>query len=128
MICLLAEDMYIMRFVILFISLVCISCSNENDSNSPSTTVNTTYPTASESQPNYVPLESAETDSNQMPDKAWNGYACTVDCSGHEAGHDWAEENAIDDTDDCNGNSNSFNEGCQEYVEENADVVSEKSE
>jgi hypothetical protein len=31
--------------------------------------------------------------------------------SGHYAGYKWAEENGGG----CNGNSNSFNEGCEEY-------------
>jgi len=47
------------------------------------------------------------------------GYDCTSDCSGHEAGYDWAESNDISDVSDCDGNSNSFNEGCEAYVEEN---------
>jgi hypothetical protein len=47
------------------------------------------------------------------------GYECTDDCSGHEAGYEWAEENDITDDYDCDGNSDSFNEGCQAYVEEN---------
>jgi hypothetical protein len=38
------------------------------------------------------------------------GDECTEDCSGHEAGYEWAEENDIDDVDDCSGNSSSFNE------------------
>jgi hypothetical protein len=46
------------------------------------------------------------------------GYPCTVDCSGHEAGYEWAEEHDIDDPDDCGGNSDSFIEGCQAYAEE----------
>lgn len=46
--------------------------------------------------------------------------SCTVDCSGHEAGYEWAEENGIDDPDDCGGNSDSFIEGCQMYAEEQA--------
>jgi hypothetical protein len=49
----------------------------------------------------------------------FNGYECTEDCSGHEAGYDWAEENDISDEYDCDGNSDSFNEGCVSYVEEN---------
>ena len=49
----------------------------------------------------------------------FNGYGCTEDCSGHEAGYEWAEENDIDDEYDCDGNSDSFNEGCTAYVEEN---------
>lgn len=46
------------------------------------------------------------------------GYHCTYDCSGHEAGYEWASENGIDDPDDCDGNSDSFIEGCQAYAEE----------
>lgn len=49
----------------------------------------------------------------------YNGYECTEDCSGHEAGYEWAEENYIYDIDDCGGNSDSFTEGCWSYVEEN---------
>lgn len=49
----------------------------------------------------------------------FNSYPCTEDCSGHEAGFEWAEENGIEDVDDCGGNSNSFIEGCESYVEEN---------
>jgi hypothetical protein len=46
------------------------------------------------------------------------GYPCTIDCSGHEAGYNWAEQHGIDDPDDCTGNSSSFIEGCQAYAEE----------
>ncbi|CAI2934314.1 MULTISPECIES: hypothetical protein [Aminobacter] len=49
------------------------------------------------------------------------GYPCTVDCSGHEAGYEWAERKGIDDESGCGGNSNSFIEGCRAYVEENTD-------
>ena len=45
-------------------------------------------------------------------------YGCTDDCSGHEAGYAWAEENGIDDPDDCGGRSQSFIEGCQDYAEQ----------
>ena len=44
------------------------------------------------------------------------GYPCTQDCSGHEAGAAWAERRGISDSSDCNGNSNSFIEGCRSYV------------
>ena len=47
------------------------------------------------------------------------GYGCTVDCGGHAAGYAWAEENGIDDPDNCGGNSWSFEEGCRAYAEEN---------
>ena len=49
----------------------------------------------------------------------FHGYDCLQDCSGHEAGYEWAEDNDISDVDDCSGNSNSFIEGCRAYVKEN---------
>jgi hypothetical protein len=45
-------------------------------------------------------------------------YPCTVDCSGHEAGYEWAERKGIEDADDCGGNSDSFIEGCRAWAEE----------
>lgn len=50
--------------------------------------------------------------------QTFRGYDCTVDCSGHQAGYDWAERRGIDDADGCSGNSNSFIEGCRAYAEE----------
>ena len=49
------------------------------------------------------------------------GNDCTGDCSGHEAGYNWAEEHSIDDEDACDtagdrSNSPSFAEGCKAYV------------
>jgi hypothetical protein len=46
------------------------------------------------------------------------GYECTDDCSGHEAGYEWAGDNGIDDEYYCSGNSVSFEEGCTAYVQE----------
>ena len=51
---------------------------------------------------------------------AFDGYHCTEDCSGHQAGYDWAEVNGIAEPSDCGGNSQSFIQGCQSYAEENA--------
>lgn len=39
--------------------------------------------------------------------QTFEGYDCTSDCSGHQAGYDWAERNDISDADDCDGNSQS---------------------
>jgi hypothetical protein len=50
------------------------------------------------------------------------GDDCTMDCSGHEAGYEWAEEHGIEDPDDCGGNSASFIEGCQAYAAEQSGV------
>ena len=56
---------------------------------------------------------------NHTGNKEFNWYECTEDCSWHEAWYNWAEENNIDDIDNCDWNSQSFNEGCESYVEEN---------
>ncbi|WP_273430520.1 hypothetical protein [Chitinibacter tainanensis] len=45
-------------------------------------------------------------------------YRCTDDCSGHQAGYDWAEQQGIDDENDCTGNSESFIDGCKQFIEE----------
>lgn len=55
-------------------------------------------------------------------------YGCTQDCSGHEAGYEWAERNGIDDVDDCRGKSQSFIEGCWDYVEQQTEQEEEDSE
>lgn len=59
--------------------------------------------------------------------ETFHGYDCTDDCSGHEAGYDWAARNDITDERECDGDSRSFNEGCQAYVEEQADDASRNS-
>lgn len=50
--------------------------------------------------------------------KYFKGYKCKTNCSGHEAGYDWAMEKDITDPDDCGGKSISFIEGCVAYAEE----------
>lgn len=60
--------------------------------------------------------------------QTFKGSACTGDCSGHEAGYDWAEEKDIDDPSDCGGNSNSFIEGCESYAEEQQELSDEYEE
>ncbi len=47
------------------------------------------------------------------------------DGSGHSAGYEWAEEN---DVDDCGGNSQSFIEGCEEYVSQKEEYENFKEE
>ncbi len=53
---------------------------------------------------------------------------CTVDCSGHEAGYAWAEENDIEEPGDCDGNSDSFIEGCETYAQERLDQAEAEAE
>lgn len=47
-----------------------------------------------------------------------SGDDCTQDCSGHEAGFEWAKENDVGDIIYCEGTSQSFIEGCEAYVKE----------
>lgn len=56
------------------------------------------------------------------------GYPCTKDCSGHEAGYNWAENRGIESPDDCSGNSNSFIEGCRAYAEEQGNEKNSNSD
>lgn len=48
----------------------------------------------------------------------FHGYQCIGDCSGHEAGYQWAEDMEIFEPDACGGKSKSFIEGCQAWAEE----------
>lgn len=50
--------------------------------------------------------------------ESFHGYRCTHDCSGHEAGYEWAERHGITDPSDCGGRSQSFIEGCEAWAEE----------
>lgn len=43
-------------------------------------------------------------------------YECTDDCSGHEAGYQWAKKNNITNPKRCGGKSQSFIEGCKAYA------------
>ena len=45
-------------------------------------------------------------------------WECTGDCSGHNAGYEWASNNGITDPSDCGGKSVSFIEGCEAYANE----------
>lgn len=48
----------------------------------------------------------------QRPPGTFGGYECREDCSGHQAGYDWALSRGISSTDRCSGSSQSFVEGC----------------
>ncbi len=56
--------------------------------------------------------------------RTFGGYECTVDCSGHKAGYEWAEAKGIQDELECDEildtapNRTSFYEGCMAYVED----------
>jgi hypothetical protein len=66
-----------------------------------------------------APLRSAEA-------ATFGGYECTIDCSGHRAGYEWAEAKGIVSETECETivlrapNRTSFYEGCLAYVEDPA--------
>ena len=51
---------------------------------------------------------------------SFGGNACLSNCSGHQAGYQWAQQHDIEDGSSCSGNSSSFNEGCRTFIEENS--------
>ena len=67
-------------------------------------------------------VQPESSDQNRPNNNSFHGYDCTVDCSGHKAGYEWAEQHMIDDGEDCDragehSNSPSFAEGCHAYVD-----------
>jgi hypothetical protein len=40
------------------------------------------------------------------------GSPCTKDCSGHRAGWNWSNFYSVNNPEQCNGSSDSFNKGC----------------
>ncbi len=55
-------------------------------------------------------------------------YGCTSDCSGHDAGFEWAQEKGLTDRYECSGNSQSFIEGCEAYFDELESKTEERLE
>jgi len=71
---------------------------------------------------NYESVETVNTIGNGVittPASTFGGYECTSDCSGHEAGYEWAEDNDVCEEDYDGGNSESFAEGVRSYSEDN---------
>ena len=50
--------------------------------------------------------------------QTFGSYECTQDCSGHIAGYKWAASHGLTEDYQCTGRSQSFIEGCLEYVRE----------
>lgn len=55
--------------------------------------------------------------------QTFHGQPCTDDCSGHQAGYDWAAAKGIRTASSCGGNSASFINGCLVYVMEHTPAV-----
>lgn len=54
------------------------------------------------------------------PENPYSSYE-----EGHSAGYEWAQENEVDN---CGGNSNSFIEGCEEYLYQRDEYEQQQSE
>lgn len=117
----------------LFVALCfCLSACGSHESNAAAVNAQRATPSPrstplARSEPADSDESKADTDDNNSDDEEdsdteardFHGYRCTDDCSGHEAGYQWAEEHDIHDPDDCGGKSESFIEGCRAWAEEN---------
>jgi|GEM_PF-4218481 hypothetical protein len=72
------------------------------------------YVKDSDEKSKYVCTDASKLPRYHPPKRGLNfhGYPCTVDCSGHKAGYDWAKRKGITDPSQCTGKSRSFIEGC----------------
>ena len=48
----------------------------------------------------------------------YRGMLCTKDCSGHQAGYEWAWDLGVTNEDACDRKSESFKEGCLEGIKD----------
>lgn len=101
-----------------FVLSGCSDSSSEITSETYNTKVDTPITKIQKNEPiRRIPvIENSETDDYEP--LTFKGNDCIDDCSGHEAGYNWAEEEGIIDPSDCGGNSRSFIEGCESYAEE----------
>ncbi len=122
----------------LFLVLLCFGCSPEPAKKSdslatPAPENSVAPPPAAAPAPNPAPTDTTatpgddgaaaaegadNTDGSDGSGQTFHGYDCRDDCSGHQAGYDWAEQHGITDPDSCDGNSQSFIEGCKAFAGE----------
>ena len=110
------KDVYIGAIMIAALGLLVYQRSREPDSLPKSSIAQPAYQGYQIHQP--YPSSPTYLHTPQYSTQTFAGYRCTVDCSGHQAGYDWAEEHDIHDPEECGGNSQSFIEGCRSYVKE----------
>lgn len=115
-------------------SLACVSCSDSSSAASAEDGAeeNPSYDSDFEKGGETYAEFDERRDELDGSDGTFGDYGCTEDCSGHEAGYEWAEQQGVTDPDECGGYSWSFEEGCRQYAEEqsgdsdeSADVESE---
>jgi len=89
------------------------------------------YTSLNEKKPQYIKEQFQNGRSIEVPvdnSITRDNWECTGDCSGHEAGYEWAMDQGISDPSDCGGNSESFIEGCEAYANEQDDSSYEEYE
>ena len=105
--------------VILLAATVLISCG-QAQTGSSTAAKSRAYPQQVSSR-GLEPDEAREAAADELAGYTYEDlgepYGCTQDCSGHEAGVAWAQENGIVYPEDCGGRSESFEEGCLAYAE-----------
>lgn len=69
--------------------------------------------------------EASNVDPSAVEEPEFTG--CTDDCSGHEAGFNWAQTNDVTDVSECTGNSDSFDEGCETFAQARAEQAQEEA-
>jgi len=72
--------------------------------------------------------QAMETVADQTFQEVGDTSQCTDDCSGHDAGFEWAKEKGITDSSECGGKSQSFIEGCEAYAQAVEDSTEEAQE
>lgn len=115
--------------LLIFLCVCFLGCSSQEPESLGKSSTTTPSPRASplvssqsDQAENDLDSDQADETTAENSDEAseyFHGHRCTVDCSGHEAGYEWAEQHDIHDPDNCGGNSESFVEGCRIYAEEN---------
>ena len=86
------------KFTLVLISILLLATGCDNSTSS-------SYDYESDYSADY---SYEEVEEPNEPENPYNSYE-----EGHYAGYEWAQENEVDS---CGGNSNSFIEGCEEYL------------
>lgn len=100
---------YYVIFLAILIIVAYIYYSNKNEQETREA-----YANARET---YIEVETEKLQNKSFSDVG-DESDCIYDCSGHEAGFEWAKDNNIQNPLDCEGDSQSFVEGCESFVNE----------
>ena len=93
------------------------SLGNSTDNSNKQPATSNVAPTA---KPTVAPLDNAPIERTTGSYVDNNGTSdCTDDCSGHEAGYEWARNKDVCDPEFDGGNSESFAEGVRAYAYDN---------